>query len=104
MKNPDVKALRDEIILMISENRKKDIAINEKRAQIQDLTKQDQYMAKQNLDLARRITYYENAHSPPSQNSMPAISMLHNLLFKAIFDQDYPNLGRLCNMLETRAE
>jgi len=25
--------------------------------------------------------------------------MLHNLLFKAIFDQDYPNLGRLCNML-----
>jgi len=25
--------------------------------------------------------------------------MLHNLLFKAIFGQDYPNLGRLCNML-----
>jgi len=29
-------------------------------------------------------------------------SMLHNLLFKAIFGQDYPNLGRLCNMLENR--
>jgi len=28
-----------------------------------------------------------------------ADSMLHNLLFKAIFGQDYPNLGRLCNML-----
>jgi len=27
------------------------------------------------------------------------ISMLHNLLFKAIFGQDYPNVGRLCNML-----
>jgi len=26
-------------------------------------------------------------------------SILHNLLFKAIFGQDYPNLGRLCNML-----
>jgi len=26
-------------------------------------------------------------------------SMLHNLLFKAIFGQDYPNLGRLCNIL-----
>jgi len=25
--------------------------------------------------------------------------MLHNLLCKVIFDQDYPNLGRLCNML-----
>ncbi len=25
--------------------------------------------------------------------------MLHNLLFKAIFGQDYPNLGRLCNIL-----
>jgi len=28
--------------------------------------------------------------------------MLHNLLFKAIFDQNYPNLGRLCNMLIER--
>jgi len=28
-------------------------------------------------------------------------SMLHNLLFKARFDQDYPNLVRLCNMLTT---
>jgi len=25
--------------------------------------------------------------------------VLHNLFFKAIFGQDYPNLGRLCNML-----
>ncbi len=30
-------------------------------------------------------------------------SMLHNLLFKAIFGQDYPNLGRLCNMLSITA-
>jgi len=29
----------------------------------------------------------------------PYTSLLHNLLFKAIFGQDYPNLGRLCNML-----
>ncbi len=29
-------------------------------------------------------------------------SMLYNLLFKAIFGQDYPNLGRLCNMLVLR--
>jgi len=53
MENPDVKALRDENTMMISEIRKKDRIIDELRAQ-------NQYMAKQNLDLARHITYYEN--------------------------------------------
>jgi len=33
MKNPDVKAPRDEITMMISENRKKGIVINEQRVQ-----------------------------------------------------------------------
>jgi len=42
MKNPDVKALRDEITLMISENRKKDRIIDEQREQIQNMTEQIQ--------------------------------------------------------------
>jgi len=51
MENPDVKALRDEITMMISENRKKDRIIDELAKQMQDLTKQNQYMTKQNLDV-----------------------------------------------------
>jgi len=47
MKNLDVKALRDEITMMISEKLKKDITINEQRAHNRDLTRQNQYMANQ---------------------------------------------------------
>jgi len=55
MENPDVKALRDEITMMISENHKKDIAINKQRAQIQDLTKQIPDLTKQIPDLTKQI-------------------------------------------------
>jgi len=49
MKNPDVKALRDENTMMISEIRKNDRIIDEQREQIQGLTEQ-------NKGMARRIT------------------------------------------------
>jgi len=33
------------------------------------MTEQNKGLTEQNKGMVRRITYYENAHSPPSQNS-----------------------------------
>jgi len=48
---------------------------------------------------------WQICQEPPgmrTEKSALSSSMLHNLFFKAIFGQDYPNLGRLCNMLLSR--
>jgi len=63
MKNPDVKALRDENTMMISEIRKKDRIIDEQGGQIQNMTEQIRGLTEQNKGMARRIVYYENVHS-----------------------------------------
>ena len=80
MSNPsEIKLLRDELARVIAEVKKRDGALERAEAQNEQLRMQIEQLSIQNEQLREqlsreggRITYYENPHSPPSANSIPA--------------------------------
>ena len=56
MTNSDIKTLRDQNARLVADNKKKDDMISR--------------LATETEDLRRRVFYYENSHSLPSQNSI----------------------------------
>ena len=72
MSNSDVKILRDELAKIIADNKKKDSVIEEQARALEEWKKTTAELIMKIDMLERRLVIYENAHSPPSHNSVPA--------------------------------
>ena len=72
MSNSDVKILRDELAKIIEDNKKKDSVIKEQVRALEEGKKTTAELIMKIDMLERRLVIYENAHSPPSHNSVPA--------------------------------
>ena len=72
MSNSDVKILRDELAKIIADNKKKDSVIEEQVRALEEGKKTTAELIMKIDMLERRLVIYENAHSPPSHNSVPA--------------------------------
>ncbi len=71
--------LRDERAKVITDNKKKDRLIeelvgndNKNHKIIEELVSTLSAVKSELIDAKRRIAYYENPHTPPSQNNIPS--------------------------------
>ena len=68
----EFKILRDEMAKIIADSKKKDRICSELELIISKQGLEISELQLVNSELQKRLTYYENPHSPPSQNSIPS--------------------------------